>query len=152
MPITTGLSGNEIYCLSQKKFTPGNIVVGNSVHSLGLLKTIGTGFQYILGGELQHITQLIEEGRAAAYQRMFDEAKSANASGITGVTSELIFHAGNIEFLSIGSMIHSENSGTKTQFTTSDNGQELFAQLDAGYQPISFVFGNVAYSLGLGGG
>src|SRR5437867_24538 len=33
----SGLSGNEIYCLAQKGWTPGNIVVGNSVYSLGFL-------------------------------------------------------------------------------------------------------------------
>ncbi len=33
--LMTGLSGNEIYCLAQKGYSPGNIVVGNSVHSLG---------------------------------------------------------------------------------------------------------------------
>ena len=32
----TGLSGNEIYCLSRKGWSPGNVVVGNSVHSLGV--------------------------------------------------------------------------------------------------------------------
>jgi len=152
MAITTGLSGNEIYCLDQKGFTPGNIVVGNSVYSLGLLRSIGTGFKSMLGGELEQVTKLIEEGREAAYKRMVNEANTANATGITGVTSELIFHSGNIEFLSIGSLIHATDSSIKTQFTTSADGQELFAQLDAGYKPICFAFGNVAYSMGLGRG
>ncbi|MEK0426025.1 MAG: hypothetical protein RJB11_2116, partial [Planctomycetota bacterium] len=33
----TGLSGNEIYCLSLKGYTPGDLVVGNSVFSMGFL-------------------------------------------------------------------------------------------------------------------
>jgi uncharacterized protein YbjQ (UPF0145 family) len=37
-------------------------------------------------------------------------------------------------------------------FTTSANGQELYCQLDAGFTPIHFVFGNVAYSVGATGG
>jgi uncharacterized protein YbjQ (UPF0145 family) len=36
--------------------------------------------------------------------------------------------------------------------TTSSNGQELFCLVDAGYAPKSFVIGNVAYSIGVGGG
>jgi uncharacterized protein YbjQ (UPF0145 family) len=152
MPITTGLSGNEIYCLAQKGFDPGNIVVGNSVHALGVLRTIGTGLKYVVGGELAQITQLIEEGREAAFNRMLEEADRENASGITGVSSELIFHTGNIEFLSIGSIIHANEATHRSRFTTSANGQELFAQLDAGFDPISFVFGNVAYSLGISRG
>jgi len=149
MTIITGLSGNEIYCIDQKGFTPGNIIVGNSVYSLGLLRSIGTGFKAMLGGELEQVTHLIAEGREAAYKRMLHEANTANATGITGVTSELIFHGTNIEFLSIGSLVHAKNKNTTTQFTSSADGQELFAQMDAGYQPICFAFGNVAYSMGI---
>jgi uncharacterized protein YbjQ (UPF0145 family) len=127
-------------------------VVGNSVHSLGFLGTIGSGLKVILGGEIENFTSLIAEGREAAYQRMLNEALELKGSGITGVTSELIFHGSNIEFLSIGSIVHAANEDPKTQFSTSADGQELFAQLDAGYKPICFAFGNVAYSIGIGRG
>lgn len=152
MTVTTGLSGNEIFCLAEKGYTPGNIVVGNSVHSLGLIGSIGSGFKAILGGELEQVTSLIEEGRETAYQRMLQEAKAHNAIGITGVSSELILHANNIEFLSIGSGIFPTNGEKIPTFSTSADGQELYAQLDAGYRPICFAFGNVAYSMGLGRG
>ena len=109
MTIASGLSGNEIYCLNQKNFKPGSIVVGNSVYSLGILKSIGSGFSAILGGEIEQFTSLIKDGREAAYHRLFTEATQLKATGVTGVTSELIFHSGNIEFLSIGSAIHANN-------------------------------------------
>lgn len=152
MTVTTGLSGNEIFCLAKKNYTPGNIVVGNSVHSLGIIGSVGSGFKAMLGGELQQITALIEEGRETAYRRMLQEAVTNNATGITGVTSQLIIHGANIEFLSIGSVIYAEGNANKEKFSTSADGQELYAQLDAGYRPICFSFGNVAYSMGLGRG
>ncbi|MCL9685150.1 heavy metal-binding domain-containing protein [Legionella maioricensis] len=152
MTVTTGLSGNEIYCLAKKNYIPGNIVVGNSIHSLGIIGSVGSGFKAMLGGELQQITSLIEEGRETAYKRMLQEAVTNNATGITGVTSQLIIHGANIEFLSIGSVIHADGSANKEKFSTSADGQELYAQLDAGYKPICFSFGNVAYSMGLGRG
>ncbi|MDR3478124.1 MAG: heavy metal-binding domain-containing protein [Gammaproteobacteria bacterium] len=152
MSVTTGLSGNEIFCLNQKNFRPGNIVVGNSVYSLGLLRSIGSGFSAILGGEIEQFTSLIKDGRESAYQRLVHEAVTHKATGVTGVSSELIFHSGNIEFLSIGSAIHSNNPEDKSEFTTSADAQELYAQLDAGYTPICFAFGNVAYSMGVGRG
>ena len=40
----------------------------------------------------------------------------------------------------------------RSVFSTSSNGQELYCQLDAGYRPLHFVFGNVAYSVGVAGG
>lgn len=153
--ITTGLSGNEIYCIDLLGYRPGEIVVGNSVHALGALRGIGSGFRAIAGGEVTQFTQLIEEGRAAALGRLEAEAKQHGAIGITGVTSEIVFHGTNIEFLSLGSAIHSKSSSgapETLQFSTSADGQDLFVQEDAGYAPVKFVFGNVAYSIGITGG
>ncbi|WP_367608160.1 heavy metal-binding domain-containing protein [Legionella sp. W05-934-2] len=152
MTVTTGLSGNEIYCLAEKGYEPGNIVVGNSVHSLGIIGSIGSGMKAMLGGEIKQVTTLIEEGRETAYRRMLQEAKEQGATGITGVTSELVFHGSNIEFLSIGSAIHAAGNASKDKFSTSDNGQQLYAQLDVGFRPICFSFGNSAYSMGVGRG
>lgn len=152
MTITTGLSGNEIFCLAKKKYTPGNIVIGNSVHSIGVIGFVGSRLKAILGGELRQVTQLIEEGRQTALTRMLEEAVNNNAAGITGVTSQLIFHGSNIEFLSIGSVIHSKDTKNDKTFSTSADAQELYALLDGGYVPLSFAFGNVAYSMGVGRG
>ena len=33
--LISGMSGNEVYCLAQKGLSPGEIVVGNSVCSMG---------------------------------------------------------------------------------------------------------------------
>ena len=70
----SGLSGNEIYCLAQKGWTPGNIVVGNSVYSLGFLGSITSGLRMMAGGEIENITRLISDGRHAAIQRLEEEA------------------------------------------------------------------------------
>ena len=51
--LMTGLSGNEIYCLAQKGFDPGNIVVGNSVRSLGLVRGFTSGLKMMSGGEIR---------------------------------------------------------------------------------------------------
>lgn len=72
--------------------------------------------------------------------------------GATSLTTELIFHPGNIEFLSVASTIHQKTGIPERSFTTASDGQELFCQVDAGYQPMSFVLGNVAYSIGVGRG
>src|SRR5258708_37827959 len=85
----SGLSGNEIYCLAQKGWAPGNIVVGNSVHSLGVVRGVTSGFRTLAGGEITSITELISDGRHAAIKRLEDEATSHGAHGLTGVTSDL---------------------------------------------------------------
>ena len=84
---------------------------------------------------------------------MVHEAQQRGGIGITGVTNELLTFHGNSEFLSVASCVHDED-GTPEQlrFTTSANGQELYCQIDAGFTPMKFCFGNVAYSIGAAGG
>ena len=145
------LSGNEIFCLQLKGFFPAEIVVGNSVRSLGLAGAIGSGFRTLAGGEVENITSLISDGRHAAIARLVEEAHRHGAHGVTGVTSELSSLAGYTEFLSQGTGIVSAGAPPNF-FTTSASGTELYCHLDAGYTPISFVMGNVAYALGVGRG
>lgn len=148
--LVCSLSGNEVYCLHQKGFTPGELVVGNSVRSLGLVGSIGSSFRTLAGGEVENITTLISEGRHAAMARLVDEARRHGAHGVTGVTTELSSLAGYTEFLSQGTGVGA--SAAVPFFTTSASGTELFCHLEAGYTPISFVMGNVAYALGVGRG
>src|SRR5450432_478412 len=145
------LSGNEIFCLAQKGLSPGEIVVGNSVRSLGLAGSIGSSFRTLSGGEVENITALISEGRHAAITRLVDEARRHGAHGVTGVTTELSSLAGYTEFLSQGTSVIAGDAG-RPFFTTSASGTELYCHLDAGYQPLHFVMGNVAYALGIGRG
>jgi uncharacterized protein YbjQ (UPF0145 family) len=149
-PVYTGLSGNEMYCLDRVGFRPGNLLVGNSVYSLGFVGGIRSGVRNLVGGEVKAITEIIAEGRRLSFDRLESERSALGAVGVTGVSSELIEHVGNVEFLSVGSALHSESN--VEPFTSSADGQELYCQIDAGFTPRRFVFGNVAYSLGIGRG
>ncbi len=147
----TGLSGNEIYCMALKGYSAGELVVGNSVNSMGFLGGIGAGVRNLLGGEVPQVTQAIEEGRINAFNRMVTEAKREGASGIAGVSGELRNFQGSTEFLFVGSCVHN-NSGGDGFFSSAGSAQELYCHMDAGFQPISHAFGNIAYSMGVGGG
>jgi len=151
MAKVTGLSGNEIYCLALKRYSPGELVVGNSVNSMGFLGSMGAGLGNILGGEVPQVTQAIHEGRASALARMTREAADHGASGVAGVTGELRSFSGSTEFLFVGSCLHAA-APVEGLFTSAGDAQELFCHMDAGYEPIQHVFGNIAYSMGVGGG
>ncbi|MBI1831983.1 MAG: heavy metal-binding domain-containing protein [Planctomycetes bacterium] len=149
--IVSGFSGNEMFCLNEKGFAPGSIVVGNSVQSLGFLGSISSSLRTIAGGEIENLTQLITEGRHAAVERMEKEAEAQGCQGITGVTSELKEVSGYQEFLAIGSGVKSKKRDGDF-FTSACSGQDLYCQMDAGYDPRHFVMGNVAYALGISRG
>ena len=148
----SGLSGNEMYCAYLLGYMPGDLLVGNSVFSMGLLGSFGSNLRTIAGGEITQYTNMIVEGRRLSLERFEAELQQTGGSGATGVTSELIFHPGNVEFLTVGSTIHRVDNQPQASFTTSGDAQELFCQWDAGYAPLGFVFGNVAYSIGVGRG
>ena len=147
----SGLGGNEAFCLSLVDLRPGHLLVGNSVQSIGVLGNISAGLRNLAGGESVDVTEAIKRGRDAALHRMEIEAKQVEATGVSGVASELRPFAGQIEFLSTGSAVHGPEP-TRTFFTSSFDGKELFCAMDAGYSPRRFVFGNIAYSIGAGGG
>jgi uncharacterized protein YbjQ (UPF0145 family) len=149
--IVSGLSGNEIFCLAQKGWSPSGLVIGNSVQSIGLAGGISSGLRTFAGGEITNMTSLISDGRHAAINRLEEEAQEHGAQGVTGVTSDLRRLANLNEFIAIGSAVTS-NTHKGPFFTTACSGQDLYCQIDAGYHPRHFVMGNVAYALGAGRG
>ncbi|MET3132194.1 uncharacterized protein YbjQ (UPF0145 family) [Oxalobacteraceae bacterium GrIS 1.11] len=151
MATVTGLSGNEIYCLALKNYSAGEIVVGNSVNSMGFLGGIGAGLKNILGGEIRQVTSAIHDGRARAFERMCQEAQAHGAAGVAGVASELRAFNGSTEFLFVGSCVHGRGQSGHF-FTTAGDAQELYCHMDAGYAPLHHAFGNIAYSVGVGAG
>ena len=150
VPKLTGLSGNEIYCMRLKGLSPCGIVIGNSIQSMGFLGGVRSAFRGIVGGEIPDVTQMIQEGRAAAFARMRAEADREQVHGVVGVTAELRSISGNSEFLFVGSGV-SGSAGT-SRFTSAGDAQELYCHMDCGYEPREFVFGNIAYSVGAVGG
>ena len=149
----SGLSGNEIYFLERMGYRAGQLCVGNSVVALGVLRGLGAGLSTLGGGEINEITQLVHDGRTRAFERMMGEAAEYGGVGLTGVSFDVINHGGNLEFITIGSTIHHAQPQAQeaVRFSTSADVAKLFCQVDAGFRPIHFVFGNVAYSIGLGG-
>jgi uncharacterized protein YbjQ (UPF0145 family) len=151
--INTGFSGNEIFCLAKKGMQPGELVIGNSVWSMGFFGTIGSGLRTLTGGEVEQVTEIVHEGRKSALERMQAWSDLRGAIGISGVSTELVQHGGSMEFLSVGSAVHRKgHMSPSLEFTSSADGQELYCQLDSGFTPKHFAFGNVAYSIGIGGG
>ena len=151
--VFSGLNANEMYCLKLIGLEPDDLVIGNSVYSLGVIGGLKSSIRTVVGGEIKSITEIILQGRKLAFQRLIAEVEATNGFGVSGLTSELVFQPSqNIEFLSVGSAVQPGQGLQLKPFTSSFDGQELYCAVDAGYAPISFVFGNVAYSIGIGKG
>jgi uncharacterized protein YbjQ (UPF0145 family) len=57
-------------------------VFGLVVRSMGFAKGIGAGFKALAGGEVQQYTQLLEDSRRHALDRMIENAKIMGANAV----------------------------------------------------------------------
>ena len=68
-----------------KKLEMLGIVKGSTVQSKHIGKDIGASFKSIVGGELKSYTEMMEEARQAATERMIAEAQALGADAIVNV-------------------------------------------------------------------
>ena len=61
------------------------VVFGSCVQTKHLGKDIGAGLRSVVGGEAKGYTELMEESRRTAMQRMIDDAKKIEADAIVGM-------------------------------------------------------------------
>ena len=61
------------------------IVTGSTVRAKNAIKDIGAGFKNIVGGELKTYTELLQESRQEATNRMIQQAQMLGADGIINV-------------------------------------------------------------------
>jgi len=61
------------------------IVFGSCVQTKHVGKDIGAGLRSVVGGESKGYTELMEESRRTAMQRMIDDAKRLGADSIIGM-------------------------------------------------------------------
>ena len=61
------------------------VVTGNTVRAKHIGRDIMAGFKNIVGGELKGYTELLEDARTQAIQRMVAQAKSVGAYAVVNV-------------------------------------------------------------------
>ena len=75
------------------------VMSGGTVQSKNIGKDIGEGLKGLVGGEMKSYTQMMEEARNVALQRLIDKASDAGANAIVGMrfmTSSIIQGASEV--------------------------------------------------------
>jgi uncharacterized protein YbjQ (UPF0145 family) len=89
-----------------KEFEALGMVKGSMIQSKHIGKDIGSAFKSIVGGELAAYSEMINESRSIATQRMVQEAQSLGADAVIGVRySSSTVTQGAAEVLSYGTAI-----------------------------------------------
>ena len=82
------------------------IVKGNTVRARNIGRDIGAGFKNIIGGEIKTYTEMTENSRDEAFNRMVNQAISLGADAIIGMrfTTSMVM-AGASEMLAYGTAV-----------------------------------------------
>lgn len=89
-----------------RTYVPVALVEGGMVQSKHIGKDIGASFKTLVGGELKGYTEMMQEARAVATQRMVDHAASFGADAIIGVRySSAAIVQGAAEVMAYGTAI-----------------------------------------------
>ena len=83
-----------------------DVVKGNTVRARNIGRDIGAGLKNIIGGEVKTYTEMTQNSRDEAYNRMVNEAVNLNADAIIGVrfTTSMVM-AGASEMLAYGTAV-----------------------------------------------
>jgi uncharacterized protein YbjQ (UPF0145 family) len=82
------------------------VVFGSCVQTKHVGKDIGAGLRSVIGGEARGYTELMEESRRTAMQRMIEDAKKLDADAIIGMryaTAQTM--AGAAELIAFGTAV-----------------------------------------------
>ncbi len=71
--------------ISGKKTEMLGLVKGSTIQSKHIGKDLGAGFKSLVGGELKGYTQMMDEARAIATERMIKEAEALGADAVVNV-------------------------------------------------------------------
>ena len=87
------------------------IVQGSTVRAKHAGKDILAGFKNIVGGELKAYTELMQEARDEAVQRMTEEARSMGANAVLNIRfATTSIAVGAAEILAYGSAVKLEDA------------------------------------------
>ncbi len=93
--------------IPDQEFSVLGLVKGNTVQSKHIGKDIGAGLKTIVGGEIKGYTEMLQEARQIATQRMVDEAEALGADAVINVrfsASELM-QGSAVEMLAYGTAV-----------------------------------------------
>jgi uncharacterized protein YbjQ (UPF0145 family) len=105
-PVTSELTGEELWNLTKMGYGPLRLLLGTSVYSLGVTGGIGAFFKGLARGEVNSITNLIYKARENCLAHIETEAKEIGADAVIG-TKVFIYEMGGgfVEVLAIGTAV-----------------------------------------------
>jgi uncharacterized protein YbjQ (UPF0145 family) len=105
-PVTSELTGEELWNLTRLGYAPFRLLLGTSVYALGIAGGIATFFQSLGRGEIETVTRLVYEARENCLAHIRNEAEELGADGVIGIKVFVYeIGVGLVEIMAIGTAI-----------------------------------------------
>jgi uncharacterized protein YbjQ (UPF0145 family) len=152
---TSAGDAQELYCHMDAGYDPREFVFGNIAYSVGAVGGIAGTLKTLIRGEIKEFSDVFNETRHHALDRLVAHAKDVRANAVVGVRTNVLHFAGFHEMYMSGTAAFHTSLPPETQSApvTSDlTGEEMWGMTQLGYMPIKLLISTSVYSLGAIGG
>jgi uncharacterized protein YbjQ (UPF0145 family) len=152
---TSAGDAQELYCHMDAGYDPKEFVFGNIAYSVGAVGGIAGTLKTLVRGEIKEFSDVFNETRHHALERVVTHAKAVGANAVVGVRTNVLHFAGFHEMYMAGTAaLHASlPPQARSAPVTSDlTGEELWGMTQLGYMPIKLLISTSVYSLGAIGG
>ena len=152
---TSAGDAQELYCHMDAGYEPREFVFGNIAYSVGAVGGIAGTLKTLVRGEIKEFSDVFNETRHHALDRVVSHAKAAGANAVVGIRTNVMHFAGFHEMYMAGTA--ASHPALPAEFSsfpaTSDlTGEELWGMTQLGYIPLKLLISTSVYSLGAIGG
>lgn len=105
-PVTSDLTGEELWSLTAMGFAPIKLLMSTSVYSLGAIGGLKSMFKGFVKGEISDLTTLVYDAREHVFERIEQEAAQLGADQVVGIKTYIVeIGSGLIEFVAVGTAV-----------------------------------------------
>ncbi len=105
-PVTSDLTGEELWGLAQLGYIPLKLLISTSVYSLGAIGGLKAAFQGLVRGEVTDLTTLVYDAREQVFDRIQREADALGADEVVGIKTYIVeLGSSLIEIFAVGTAV-----------------------------------------------
>ncbi len=152
---TSAGDAQELYCHMDCGYEPREFVFGNIAYSVGAVGGIAGTLKTLMRGEIREFSDVFNQTRHHALERLVSQAVAARANAVVGVRTNVLHFAGFHEMFMTGTAaLHPSlpPQCTAAPVTSDMTGEELWGMTQLGYMPLKLLISTSVYSLGAIGG
>jgi uncharacterized protein YbjQ (UPF0145 family) len=105
-PVTSDLTGEELWGMTQMGYMPIKLLISTSVYSLGAIGGIKAAFKSFVRGEISDLTTLIYDAREHVFDRIKSEARTLDAEEVVGIKTYIVeIGSSLVEIFAVGTAV-----------------------------------------------